>query len=358
MTIDCDEDGLASKLPPRYSNVDVGLTIALYMFANAGVSISQKLAVSTIPLPFFLVALQVLATLILLIPFATTIKMGSLEDARKFLPISCGFFFMLVGSMIAYQYCTLGTIVVVGSISPLITLAIEKLYFVENRIRLSWHTFASLTVTVSGVILYGAYKSELEAQLIGMFALVLKIIVAILYQTRQRYLMVEDPVDISDTGMMVYNNVVTFIGTLFCIVPFGEHTVLMDLNPSAFGIFAVTASCIFSGLIGYVAFRTQRRVSATSFLIVTNVCKVAVVLFGWLILKESYNWQSGTGCVLVMIGAAWYGWDRRTISARDNGVSTVRAQRANPEDFGLLEEAEWIREKHCRLEMDDSERDF
>lgn len=81
----------------------------------------------------------------------------------------------------------------------------------DNKTVITSSTLMSLGLTVAGVILYGVYKSELEAQMIGMIALISKIIIAIYYQTRQRYLMVEDPVDISDTGMMVYNNVVTLV---------------------------------------------------------------------------------------------------------------------------------------------------
>eukprot|EP00471_Norrisiella_sphaerica_P013809 CAMPEP_0184494856 /NCGR_PEP_ID=MMETSP0113_2-20130426/29742_1 /TAXON_ID=91329 /ORGANISM="Norrisiella sphaerica, Strain BC52" /LENGTH=358 /DNA_ID=CAMNT_0026880767 /DNA_START=90 /DNA_END=1166 /DNA_ORIENTATION=+ len=351
----CESDEDHVHTAQIYSSMDVGLTITAYMFANAGVSIFQKIAITAVPFPLFLVAIQVVATLLLILPFYSTIKLGSRVDMLKFLPMSFCFFLMLTGSMIAYQYCTLGTIVVVGSISPLATLGIERIYFIENRTRLTWHTLASIIITVIGVIMYGLYKSEIEAQALGMIALIAKILVAIYYQTRQRYLMVEDPVSISDTGMMVYNNLVTFLGSVICMIPTGEFNLLPTLNPSSFGIFAIAASCLFCGLIGYIAFRTQRRVSATSFLIIVNVCKIAVVLFGWLVLGEEYNWQSGVACVLVMTGAGWYGWDRRTIESRRQ-TEYVKVE-TQPEDFGLLEEAEWNREKRF-LTREEQKRDF
>jgi len=367
--IDLEDDGDLNGTP-EYTSLDVSLTVGTYMFANAGVSVFQKLAVTAMPLPLFLVAIQVFATLLLLIPFTHTIKMGTYDEMLKFMPISFCFFVMLTGSMVAYQYCTLGTIVVVGSISPLLTLFIEYACFDNHKTVITWHTLVSLIVTVIGVCLYGSYKSEIEAQLIGMVALVTKILVAIYYQTRQRYLMVEEHISISDTGMMVYNNVVTLAGSMLLMAPLGEFQALSTIEVTPFGIFSVGASCLFCGLIGYSAFRTQRRVSATTFLIVVNVCKVAVVLFGYLYLRETYNTESALACGLVLLGAAWYAWDRKEVKRiaaqreiqEAEAFGPLKETEGGPDAWGLLEENERRRERRAAQNAEDSatdaERDF
>ena len=313
--------------PAEYTRLDVGATVAGYMLINAGCSIFQKLAIIALPVPMFLVLIQAATTLLLLLPFRSSIRLGSFADARKFLPISVCFMLMLTGSMLAYEYCTLGTVVVVGSVSPFLALAVERIYFVENQVNYSMHTLGAMALTSAGVVLYGVSKSELGGQLVGIFALISKILIAIVYQTRQRYLMVEDPVDISDTGMMVFNNVVTVLGCLLLMVPFGEYQHIHAVSNFGAGqLVTVLTSCVFCGLIGYFSFRTQRRVSATTFLITVNICKVFVVLFGWLELNESHNLMSALACALVLLGGTWYGWDRRhnAVAATGSGEKGVR----------------------------------
>ncbi|GAB5353715.1 hypothetical protein AAMO2058_000057800 [Amorphochlora amoebiformis] len=344
-----------------FTSLDLSLSVGSYMIANAGLSVFQKLAIKSLPLPNFLVAVQVSITLLLLLPFWSTIKLGPREDAAKFFPLSVAFFAMLTGSMIAYQFCSLGTIVVLGSVSPLLTLAAEVMFFKRHKFRYSIHTFGSLAITVVGVVLYALFQYQIEAQFVGIIALVSKIVVAIYYQTRQRYLMVEDPIDINDGGMMVYNNAVTLVGSIVVMMIFNEPHKMTMISVDTYGFIYIAASCLFCAFIGYTSFRAQRRVSATSFLIVTTVCKVAVVLFGSLALDEQYSPFSAVGCGMVLSGAAWYGWDRSNVQQSNSAEDLFpkkSTRKDDIEDFNLLEEEELRRERVNGRSVGNIERDF
>eukprot|EP00467_Chlorarachnion_reptans_P015611 CAMPEP_0114528304 /NCGR_PEP_ID=MMETSP0109-20121206/24131_1 /TAXON_ID=29199 /ORGANISM="Chlorarachnion reptans, Strain CCCM449" /LENGTH=400 /DNA_ID=CAMNT_0001710433 /DNA_START=399 /DNA_END=1601 /DNA_ORIENTATION=+ len=219
---------------------------------------------------------------------------------------------MLMGSMLAYQYCTLGTIVVIGAMCPLLTLPVEVAVFRRNKMFVTWHTIGSMVMTVVGVALYGMFQGQLRGQLIGIVAMVAKTLINVYYQTRMRYLMVEDPVDINDEGMMLYNNGIALLATLVTVLALNEQSGLAETT-SALSQWEWTwiwASCIFCYSISYFSFRCQRVVSATSFHILGNVAKIVVVLFGWVVLKENYNLKSACAVAIALCGAGWYSWDR------------------------------------------------
>eukprot|EP00954_Amorphochlora_amoebiformis_P019025 1329937-Amorphochlora_amoeboformis.AAC.2 len=115
----------------------------------------------------------------------------------------------------APRFCSLGTIVVLGSVSPLLTLAAEVMFFKRHKFRYSIHTFGSLAITVVGVVLYALFQYQIEAQFVGIIALakgargfcvemgLVRVTTDFLVPSANRYLMVEDPIDINDGGMMV-----------------------------------------------------------------------------------------------------------------------------------------------------------
>eukprot|EP00468_Gymnochlora_sp_CCMP2014_P009944 CAMPEP_0167746184 /NCGR_PEP_ID=MMETSP0110_2-20121227/3571_1 /TAXON_ID=629695 /ORGANISM="Gymnochlora sp., Strain CCMP2014" /LENGTH=206 /DNA_ID=CAMNT_0007630919 /DNA_START=508 /DNA_END=1128 /DNA_ORIENTATION=- len=134
------------------------------------------------------------------------------------------------------------------------------------------------------------------------------------YQTRMRYLMVEDvePVKMNDEGMMLYNNGIAMLATVVTVMFTAEHNGLYEdaLKLTNWQWVWISGSCIFCYSISYFSFRCQRLVSATSFHILGNVSKVVVVLFGWVVLGEAYNIKSASAVFLALVGAAWYSWDR------------------------------------------------
>lgn len=51
---------------------------------------------------------------------------------------------------------------------------------------------------------------------------------------------------------------------------------------------------------------TQGYVTATTFMVLTNVNKFAVIAFGIFVLGESRSWQAVTGCCVALGGGLWY----------------------------------------------------
>mmetsp|Transcript_3656 Transcript_3656/g.7428 ORF Transcript_3656/g.7428 Transcript_3656/m.7428 type:complete len:384 (-) Transcript_3656:119-1270(-) len=284
------------------------VAIISYMISSAGTSCFQKLAINAFHRPLLLLAAQTIAGLVLLAFVCKQIKIGGIKDAILFTPVSLCFTGKVVLSMVAYDYCTLGTYVVVGSMCPLVSLPIEVWCFKEHRVRVSVGMIGSIITICAGVALYGMNQSKLGGQAIGIAALVLKTFVSVAYQTRQRYLMVESPVDINDLGMMLYNCAICLFGVMLMAWPFGEYNGFMEMcqGLSKRQWVYVLMSCILTYAIGYFSLKCQRVISATTFHILGSICKASVILFGFLALNEKYNLYSAFACGLVLIGGLWY----------------------------------------------------
>ena len=189
----------------------VGASI-FYMICSAGMSVFNKLAIQSMPLPVTLVCIQMLFTILSIASQPKSVHIGSMRDALRWgLTVPMLFAAMLVSSMVAMEYNTLGTIVVFRNIAPLFTLFIERMFRVPMKN--SNETVASLLTIVVGVILYHSKGVAFSAA--GLAAICLNMTFAVFERLMQRHLLAQAPVDISKPGMMLLNNA---FGLLPCAI--------------------------------------------------------------------------------------------------------------------------------------------
>jgi len=306
-----DDAGVKDK---SFSYIDVGLTLIGYMITSSMMSIANKMALRAVGTPLFLVALQSLSVLFLLLPAYKSVNLGSDEDRRRWFPVSLLFLAMLVSSMISYNYCSLGTLVIIHMGAPIVAVIVESTY--SKTFLGSLHTFVALAVIAIGVVLYTVFQKTIGGEIFGIIAALANMGIGTSEHVAQRILMTEVPgFEMSDSGMMFYNGVVTCIGTALLSVPLREHKVLVETVPhlSLENCIYIALSCICAPCIGYMAIRAQRRISATSFLVITNLDKIIVVTFGILVLGEQYPPGSVVGAFIAVFGGLYYTWARHTL---------------------------------------------
>ena len=313
----------------QYAYLDVLLSVIAFMAASAGMAIANKMAVTALGLPMLLVGIQCASTLLILIPAYKTINLGSWRDKVRWFPVSLLFVGMLGTSMVAYQLCSLGTVVVIRMISPLLGLLVEASF---NRAKFiaSAHTFMSLGVIMAGVILYAIFQKGISGEVLGIFFMIANMFVATAERLCQRYLMAENPVDMSDTGLMLYNNTVCMLAMPLLMFVFNEWSNVDNfVKVTGPGWGFIIWSCLCGACISYTAFRAQRRISATSFLVVVNMNKFVVVGYGILVLGEAYKPLAAIGCALALLGGAYYSWDRSELKKRTKAVAASAAAEDN-----------------------------
>jgi drug/metabolite transporter (DMT)-like permease len=296
------------------SRAELGPSIVGYMLASAGMSVFNKLAVQAMPLPITLVAVQMAFTVATVLANPAAVRIGSRRDAVRWggtVPLL--FAAMLVSSMFAMEHNTLGTVVVFRNVAPLVTLAIERLF--RQPMVVSAETVGALLTILAGVGLYHHHALGLTA--VGLAALLLNMAFAVLERLAQRHMMAHDPVDISKPGMMLLNNA---CGLAPCAALLAWHAE-PPRWPAAWaaltagGGAAVLASCINGLAISYMGLRVQAQVTATTFMVLTNVNKVLVVLFGCVALGDTLTAPALLGVCLSLGGGVWYGFARARAAA-------------------------------------------
>lgn len=284
-----------------------------YMLCSAGMSVFNKLAVRAMPLPITLVCVQMAFTLLSLAFKRNDIHIGSMSDALRWgLTVPMLFGAMLVSSMIAMELNTLGTIVVFRNIAPIITLFIERMFRIPMQVSLE--TIAALLSIIAGVVLYHFQSIGLTPM--GFAAICLNMAFAVLERLMQRHLMAQAPVDISKPGMMLLNNACGLLPCAVLVLLYGEPARWADvfgaMTPGGWAL--VLVSCVNGLAISYAGLKVQQMVTATSFMVLTNVNKFIVIIFGVVVLHDHVTLVSALGVVLAMGGGLWYGKARARMS--------------------------------------------
>jgi drug/metabolite transporter (DMT)-like permease len=130
---------------------------------------------------------------------------------------------------------------------------------------------------------------------------------AVLERLLQRKMIAVQPIDVSKTGMMLLNNAVSLIPMGALLFAFGEHKQWYQLRQmSQLDMVLLFCSCLNAIGISYAGINAQGYVSATTFMVLSNLNKFVVVGFGMLVLREASSWRAVLGCVIALSGGVLY----------------------------------------------------
>lgn len=290
----------------------VGLSCGFYMACSAGMMIINKMVLRALPLPMTVVMIQMATTVIWLCVTSTTLHFGSVRDLMRWaLSIPILFTFMLASSMLALDLASMGAIVVFRNIAPLITLAIERA--LQEKIELDVATILAMATIVGGVLLYAL--NDINFSLLGLACVTFNMIASVVERVLQRKMIAVDPIDVSKTGMMLLNNSVALLPMTVLLAAFGEPQkwyLVREMTPHQWAL--LVASCVNAGAISWAGINAQGYVTATTFMVLTNVNKFAVIAFGIFVLGESRSWQAVVGCCTALGGGLLYARARSQLS--------------------------------------------
>ena len=125
-----------------------------FMICSAGMMVFNKLVLRQIPgIPITIVMIQMAFTVLCVVATPSNVHFGSISDVMRWsLTIPFLFTLMLASSMLALDLASMGAIVVVRNVAPIITLAMERA--MSERIELDASTILSMLVIIVGVVLY------------------------------------------------------------------------------------------------------------------------------------------------------------------------------------------------------------
>jgi len=183
-------------------------------------------------------------------------------------------------------------------VAPLCTLLLERMFRWPTHA--NFETIAALLTIVAGVALY--HQEAIGLTVIGLLTIGLNLIFAVLERLLQRHLLSQDPVDISKPGMMLLNNGIGLVpcGLLCSIYQEPAHWGAVGSAMTAGGACLVLISCLNGLAISYAGLQAQQLVTATTFMVLTNVNKFVVIGFGFVFLGDELSQRAFAGVFIAI----------------------------------------------------------
>jgi len=294
--------------------------VGSWAVCSVGMMVTNKIAIGLFPMECTLVAMQMLATVIAMLFTWQSLHFGSAWDVMRWMMVVPFFSGMLLTSILALKSSPMSLVITFRVLSPLVALAIERFY--PNPAKISVELIGSMLLMLVGCGMYTSGMQHVEDAYAGIFWVMLNSFFAVGDRLLQRLMLAKDqsPVDISKTGVTLLNN---FCGTIPLVVVMfftGEVHELPEafakLSGNNYAIFMVIASCIVGVGIGYCGVWAQSLISATSFLVLVNVNKFAVIFLEVTVLKNKNLLPIQiAGCIVAVLAGVWYGKAKERIDA-------------------------------------------
>mmetsp|Transcript_65630 Transcript_65630/g.203181 ORF Transcript_65630/g.203181 Transcript_65630/m.203181 type:complete len:335 (+) Transcript_65630:84-1088(+) len=300
--------------------------VCSWMICSVGMMVFNKLAVQAFPMECTLVALQMAFSVLVMLIFCWhSLHVGSFRDVLRWSMVVPFYTGMLLTSILALKNAPMTLVVTFRVLSPLLSLGVERFY--PNPIRVNSNAMAAIVAMVMGTVLYASkMPSENWA---GVEWVLLNMVFAVGDRLLQRLMLAQDqqPVDISKTGVTLLNNLEGMVPILFVAWFKGEiyevPQVLAHLGTA--GWVWIFASCVVGAGISYCGIWAQSMISATSFLVLVNANKFAIIFLEVTVLHvKSLHPVQVIGALVSVLAGVWYGAARSTLEASAKAEASGR----------------------------------
>ena len=280
---------------------------ASWGLCSIGMTLLNKRAVQLSKAPVLVVILQMLATVALvLVSSFRTIRFdrGWRTWAISVPPL---FVLMMVTSMLALRYVTVGAFVVVRNLGPLVTLVIETTLHRPENLSFNVRTAIPLVAIALGVLLYEIH--DINFSPLGMLFLIANLLLACAERLLQRHLLSVNSVQCSPPTLMLLNNGIgAFLALLVLplMAPKEPHALWHALRYNHGTSGYIAATCVVGCAISYCGLWLQSLVTATSFMVLGSVTKLVVIAWGMLFFADASGVLAVLGAMLSVGGGFAY----------------------------------------------------
>jgi drug/metabolite transporter (DMT)-like permease len=198
-----------------------------------------------------------------------------------------GFFAgMLISSLYTYEFISLSLLTVVRNLAPLVVLPIESMVMPAGKgPKITLSVVASILTMLFGAVVYAGGLTGISW--VGIMFAVLNMALAVSDRMIQRRLLSTDCSSLSLETCTVMTNFFGMFPTVGIAYFTNELSTVTAPKAGVVSAWAdprVLVLLLISGAIGlgicYFGFACQREISATSFMVLQNTSKVAVVAMG------------------------------------------------------------------------------
>jgi len=313
------------------------MMLAAFSFSVTSISMHtlNKAVVSFTDMPSTITGIQMLfaAAVLMAVQYRELLEAPRGQMLRWCL-VPFAYFAMLNSSLIGFNHVSLTLMTVFRNLAPLVMMAVETVIMEpEHRPSVSTPILCSIGVMVIGALLF-SWKDEAFSWF-GVGLVLLNTILAILKSILERRLLVQECKDLKTSTCMFINNSLGLVPTFIMMImtheveAFQEHALVWH-DPAVIALVIMSA---FMGLfIGLSAIMCQRAMTATSFQVLTNASKVAVVFLAVHVFGDDMgSYSHKVGMFLSISGSFAYGYVRALETSKKNAKNAQDCEAAEKE---------------------------
>ena len=280
------------------------LVVMAYMLISASMLVLNRATVQTWHAPITLVLLQNTTTALIVYTTSRNRPTLSWASAYKWRYAVTVWVLPLMLNIKAVQYLDVSFLIIFRSLTTCGVVMSEMAFL---KLRLTSMQKISLSLSIIGCVLYG-YIGVQQPSLIGTPGLMwgnLYTASMILNNVYTKHaLTVHAPKSVGTQEVVLYNN-------LMSLVPLAGIAVWAETSDhhlqSWTQLALVFASCVLSASISYVGTSCRRCISATSFVMLGNSCKILSIAAGHILLHEFVTSVELSALILAVGGCCLYG---------------------------------------------------
>merc|ERR1712166_139808 len=289
-----------------------------YMACSSLMLVVNKLAVHLIPAPLMLLFAQLAMTAIVVCgaSMVSSLDVEALKwsKVKGFLPASMIFLLTISLNMKTLQYANVETFIVFRASTPLALSVLEWVFL--NRELPTRKSVISLAGLSTGSFFYVYSDSNFEVK--GYAFVALWYVVFCVDQLYLRKIIDVVPMS-SNWGRVYYSNI------LSCMpLPFIAYA----QQEQAPAVFVFILSLILGTSISYFAWATRSLLSATSFSVLSNICKVVSILIN-VTIWDKHATPLGLLCLSLCLGCALF-YEQAPLKGSTSAIPAAVA--ARPKD--------------------------
>lgn len=292
----------------HFSHTELISSICSWIAASICTNLLNKEAASSFSAMCLLVIIQMwIANVVVILVRFDDLQLPSARDFVRWLPVSFLVSGMLGTSIFALEGTTVSTVNIIRNVLPIVTFILEKILFNSPRLVRPGHIL-SMVLTLFGTTLYGI--SNFSVTTWSLVMILLGTLLTVVDKLLQRHLLMSPDFKQPLAVCMIMNNTFGMLPLLLVALMTGESKVwprLLEVSP--WGTWMTLVGSGLSGCcLGFYGLAVSRLITAASVLMLQNMSKVLVILLSVLLLGDDLSGLSALGCVLSMLGSAWYGY--------------------------------------------------
>lgn len=298
---------------PEYAKI--ALLCVSWASTSVGMHVLNKALVDYLQAPVIITAMQMGLTVLVVSGRSwNELKGAPSAQILRWMIVPIFFSGMLISAFYAYSKISLTLLTLVRNLTPLMMLPLEALVMApENRPAITFPVVAGMLTMLAGALVYSGGNFA-SISMVGVAFAFLNMILAVTDRLIQRRLLTTECKELSSTTCTLLNNFFGMLPTLALATATGQISEAFAPGHRARWMEPqVLTLLLVSGLVGtgisILGLECQRAISATSFSVMQNVSKVAVVSAGVVFFSDPMgSTTSVLGLMLSLGGSFLYAW--------------------------------------------------